>query len=130
MAFYNRKPNSGVPEKTQEQKALAFFTDSIIVKLKEVQNDWKKPWFTAGESGLQWPVNVDGRQYNGQNAIFLLWQQERKGYQLPVYMTFERLSKLNFDGKDGRNPLKDKDGNPLPRIMVNKGEKSTPVMFN
>lgn len=31
------------------------------------KDGWKKPWFTEGT--LQWPKNLNGREYNGMNAM-------------------------------------------------------------
>lgn len=56
---------------------------------------------------------------------------EKNGYQLPVFCTFNRVTGLNYSvGKDGsRKPLVDDNGEKLPTVTVNKGEKSFPIFL-
>ena len=44
-----------------EDRAWAAFTGMMIQHIKEIQKDWKKPWFTEG--ALQWPRNLHGREF-------------------------------------------------------------------
>ena len=56
--------------------------------------------------------------------------QEKNGWQTSRYATFDRIVSLNFTkDKDGKKAAVDNDGNKLPRVGINKGEKSTPVML-
>lgn len=121
MAKYQYKNNGP----SAEDRALDVFADLMIKKIESVSSNWQKPWFT--KNALQWPKNLSGREYNGMNALILMFQQENKGWNSNRFATFERISSLNFD--DNRKPLVDKDGNKLPFVTVTKGEKSTPVMF-
>jgi len=59
----------------------------MIDKIKSIDKDWKKPWFTEG--ALQWPKNINGREYNGMNALMLLMQCEKNGYTIPRFCTFD-----------------------------------------
>ena len=54
---------------TAEQKALDLFSEMMISKIESLRSKdgWKKPWFT--EDALQWPKNLNGREYNGMNAF-------------------------------------------------------------
>ena len=54
---------------TAEQKALDLFSEMMIAKIESLssKDGWKKPWFTEGT--LQWPKNLNGREYNGMNAF-------------------------------------------------------------
>jgi hypothetical protein len=119
--FHSGGPNA-------EDKALEVWSDVIIDKLEHLSKDtkWEQPWFD--KEGLAWPKNMSGRQYSGMNAVILKMLAEKNHYQLPIWGTFNRLTSLNYE-KDGNKivPAHDKDGNDLPRVMVNKGEKSTPV---
>lgn len=127
MEQETNKPYDG---KSREDVALETFTDLIINKIETLQNDWKKPWFTEGV-GARWPKNASGREYNGGNALMLSLQAEKKGYQLPIWMTFDRVNALNFNkGNGGKwNPVVDNEGNKLPHVGVKKGEKGFPVFL-
>lgn len=52
-----------------EDKALDLFADMMIERIQSLsgKDGWKKPWFTEGT--LQWPKNLNGREYNGMNAM-------------------------------------------------------------
>lgn len=117
------------PQYTAEDKALEKFADLMIEKLQAIDKDWKKPWFTQGIGSL--PKNLSGREYNGMNSLMLMMQAEKMDYQIPVWCTFDRVVSLNYtlDKQGARTQIKDKDGNPLPHVCVNKGEKSFPVFI-
>lgn len=111
-----------------EDRALNTFADLMIDKITNMQQDWKKPWFSP--QSVQLPRNLNGRYYNGMNSIVLMLMQEKKGWQTSRYATFDRIAGLNFTkNKDGRTAAVDKDGNKLPHVSILKGEKSTPVML-
>ena len=56
---------------------------------------------------------------------------EKQNYKLPVFCTFNRAVGLNYttDKQGAKKPITDADGQPLPRVGINKGEKSFPVML-
>ncbi len=112
-----------------EAKALDQFADLMIEKIESINEDWKKPWFTEGT--MVWPKNLSGRPYNGSNSLMLMLHQEKEGYKLPVYCTFNRVAGLNtFKDKNGQTrPAFGPDGKRLPTVSVKKGEKSFPVML-
>lgn len=118
MPRYN-KTSAGGP--SSEDRALDVFADMMIEKIQSISNDWKKPWFTEG--AMQWPKNLSGREYNGMNALMLLMQCEKKGYQIPRFCTFDCVQRLNDKKALAEN------GEPLPRVSVQKGEKSFPVFI-
>ena len=118
MARYN-KPTSDGP--SSEEKALDLFAEMMIEKIQSIDKDWKKPWFT--DSALQWPKNLNGRDYNGMNALMLLLQCEKQGWQIPRFCTFDCVQRLNNTEK------KDANGEALPRVSVLKGERSFPVFI-
>lgn len=124
-----KKYNGGNSDgKSAEDRALDRFAELIIEKVETLQGDWKKPWFTAGV--VQAPKNLDGRYYNGMNSILLMFHAEKEGNGTPVWATFDRILGLNYHKtKDGKVPMTDKEGNKLPTVSVNKGEKSMPVML-
>ena len=104
-----------------EGKALDLFADMMIERIQSLsgKDGWKKPWFTEGT--LQWPKNLNGREYNGMNAFMLLLHCEKEGYKIPRFCTFDRIQQFNKTGK--------KEENQKPRVSVLKGEHSFPVML-
>lgn len=104
-----------------EDKALGLFADMMIERIQSLsgKDGWKKPWFTEGT--LQWPKNLNGREYNGMNAMMLLLHCEKEGYKIPRFCTFDRIQLFNKAGK--------KDEEQKPRVSVLKGEHSFPVML-
>lgn len=111
-----------------EDRALNTFAELMIEKIRNLQEDWKKPWFSPQLA--QMPKNLSGRNYNGMNSIILMLMQEKNGWQTPRYATFDRIVGLNFTkDKDGKKAAVNENGEKLPRVGINKGEKSTPVML-
>ena len=110
-------------------KALERFTELMIEKIQTLQGDWKKPWFMPGTT--QPPQNLSGRRYNGGNSLMLMMQAEKMGYEIPVWGTFDRITNLNYikDKHGNVFQARDKNGNKLPQVCVNKGEKSFPVFL-
>ena len=110
-------------------KALERFTELMIEKIQTLQGDWKKPWFMAGTT--QPPQNLSGRRYNGGNSLMLMMQAEKMGYEIPVWGTFDRITNLNYikDKHGNVFQARDENGNKLPQVCVNKGEKSFPVFL-
>ena len=106
---------------TAEQKALDLFSEMMISKIESLRckDGWKKPWFTEG--ALQWPKNLNGREYNGMNAMMLLLHCEKEGYRIPRFCTFDRIQQFNKPGS--------RDKEAKPRVSVLKGEHSFPVML-
>ena len=140
MARYNKAPSSD--GQTAEDKALDLFAEMMIDKIKSIDKDWKKPWFTEG--ALQWPKNINGREYNGMNALMLLMQCEKNGYTIPRFCTFDCVQRMNrrtqqeqsqtslnsaLQGGGSPKGNKNEEGKDKERISILKGEKSFPVML-
>lgn len=119
MAGY-RKQNSDGP--SAEDKALDLFAEMMIERIETISKDWTKPWITEGSLG--WPKNLSGREYNGMNALMLLLHCEKNGYKIPRFCTFDCVQRLNKP-----TDKQAKEGVELPRVSVNRGEKSFPVML-
>jgi antirestriction protein ArdC len=97
----------------------AEIVDSIIESLEQGVAPWRKPWQSLG---CQRNV-ADNRHYQGANAIWLSIMQEIKGYELPLWTTFEGAKKLGGHVKKGQKGVPvywicpkerkklDKDGN-------------------
>ena len=91
----------------------------MIDKIKSIDHDWEKPWFTEG--ALVWPRNLHGRRYNGGNALMLMLHAEKEGYRLPVWCTFNSIQR-------DLNPQQ-KGSEEREAVHVLKGEKSFPVFL-
>ena len=122
-----KKYHSGGP--SAADRALERFTELMIEKIQSFQGDWKKPWFMPGAAIP--PQNLSGRHYNGGNSLMLMLQAEKMGYDIPVWGTFDRITNLNYIKDKNGNVFqaRDKNGNKLPMVAVNKGEKSFPVFL-
>ena len=68
---------------TASDKALQRFAELMIEKIKQVEDNWQKPWFGIKGGGL--PQNIEGRTYNGVNSFMLFLLSEKEQYSLPVY---------------------------------------------
>lgn len=122
------KNSNAASSESAQEKALNRFAEMMIEKIEAIEQDWKKPWFTDG--AMQWPRNLDGRNYNGMNSLMLILHCEKEGYKYPVFCTFDKVGALNYSRtKDGFKPLMDAQGNKLPMVTVRKGEKSFPVFI-
>lgn len=119
MAGYKKYHNDGP---SAEDKALDLFADMMIERIETISKDWSKPWITEGSLG--WPKNLSGREYNGMNALMLLLHCEKNGYKIPRFCTFDCVQRLNKPTEKQA-----KEGVELPRVSVNRGEKSFPVML-
>ena len=97
------------PSGTGGQAALDRFTEMMIERMEQMKSsDWQKGWIGgAGYAGL--PQNVGGRNYSGSNSFFLQLQTAAKGYELPVYLTFNQAHNL--------------------KAHVLRGEKAFPVVY-
>lgn len=131
MAYYNKSPQNYGDGKNAEDRALDTFANMMIEKIESLgsKDGWQKPWFTEGT--LSWPKNLSGREYNGMNALLLTMLCEKKGYELSVFCTFNRAVGLNYqtDRQGNKKQMTDANGEPLPKVCINKGEKSFPVML-
>lgn len=119
MAGYKKYNNDGP---SAEDKALDLFAEMMIERIETISKDWSKPWITEGSLG--WPKNLSGREYNGMNALMLLLHCEKNGYKIPRFCTFDCVQRLNKPTEKQA-----KEGVELPRVAINRGEKSFPVML-
>jgi antirestriction protein ArdC len=79
----------------------------MIQKIESLTTKWKQPWIRTQGTGL--PCNIEGRRYNGMNALMLFFDSEKQGYGLPVYLTFNQARNNN--------------------ILIKKGAESFPVAY-
>jgi len=92
------------------QVALDRFAEMMIDRMEQMKDsDWKQGWIGGANGYAGLPQNVGGRNYSGSNSFFLQLHTAAKGYQLPVYLTFNQAHNL--------------------KAHVLKGEKSFPVVY-
>lgn len=115
MKTYKKDPNAP----SAEDKALEKFADMIVSKIESLtKGKWDKPWF---ESNGMLAENIEGRLYSGFNQLFLLFCSEGKGFKAPIFATFDRIMKFNYD-KDGKYVATKEN-----KVSVIKGETAFPV---
>ena len=126
---YKKYKNTDKEGLTAEDRALEKFADVMIEKIRDMDKaDWKQPWFPAGVHPAR---NLDGREYNDFNQVMLMFLQQAMGWKTCRYATFDKIKFLNYE-RDSSGKLvrqKDKDGNDIPDVHVNSGEKSIPVFL-
>lgn len=111
----------------KEDKIYEQYADMLIEKLKSFEGNWEKPWL---DTTVSWPKSIYGKSYNGMNALMLMMLCEEKGWKIPVFATFDRIERMNYEWKDGKvSRLTDAEGHPLPHLRVNKGEHGFPVFL-
>ena len=102
--------------------------DRLVKMLEEADpNSWEFPWhktnFVPGN-----PSNKN-RPYSGVNALMLMFAQQDKGYQTPMWAGFEQWKKLGGSVRKGEKgtqifiptivpPKKDKDGTVVKQGFV------------
>jgi len=93
--------------KQLNSKALEKFAELMIEKIRQVNDDWKKPWITS-PAGM--PRNaITGRSYSGMNNLMLFLSTEKGNFKIPAYLTYDQAAKAG--------------------CFVKKGAKSFPVVY-
>ena len=92
----------------KQSNILSEIAATVIDLMKDHGTAWTKPWTTITTNQGQ-PISAKKREYSGINRFHLGMVMAVKGYQSPVFGTFQQWKSL------GAN--------------VRKGEKSTEVVF-
>lgn len=105
------------------QLALDRFAEMMIERMEQMKaSDWEQGWIGGGSGFAGLPQNVGGRNYSGSNSFFLQLQTAAKGYELPVYLTFNQAHNLKAHVLNGEKAfpvvywdmmVKDKDGKKI-----------------
>lgn len=83
----------------QDEKYIELFASLMIDKIKEVDSNWKKPWF---DTSIPFVKNVQGYLYTGVNEMFLrLVSQETN--QKPIFLSFFQAKELGCNIIKGRS---------------------------
>ena len=96
MAGYRRQNADGP---NSEEKALDLFAEMMIEKIESINKDWRKPWFTEG--ALQWPRNLSGREYNGNERLHVDAALRERGVQ-DTPLLYLRLRAADEQAGQGR----------------------------
>ena len=100
-------------------------TDKIISELEKGVVPWEKPW--DGAQSFNRPINAStGKGYQGGNALHLLFESQKKGYNDPRWCTYIQASENGWQVKKGEKAtliefwkfhdekiIKDSTGKPL-----------------
>lgn len=82
----------------QDEKYVEMFASLMIARIKEVDSNWKKPWFNPT---VPFVKNVHGYLYTGINEILLrLISQEKE--QPPVFLTFSQTKEIGCSVYKGK----------------------------
>lgn len=83
-------------------------TDRILKALREGTVPWRKPWKDHG-FGIMPRNAATGRAYSGINVLLLLVTAQERGYEAPLWLTYQQASEAGGH--------------------VRKGEKGTQIVF-
>lgn len=86
------------------EKAAQKFTTLMILRIKEISNDWTKPWIPVRKKNF-YPRNISGRRYSGGNTIMLLIHMIFHPFRTPVFLTFNQAMELGLNVKSGSFPV-------------------------
>jgi antirestriction protein ArdC len=89
----------------KDSKALEKFAELMIDKIKQVADDWNKPWICNPIGKAQ--NAITGRPYSGLNDLMLYFFTEKNNYKLPAYLTFNQAKEI------GASVLKGEKGFPI-----------------
>lgn len=93
MPRTQRTSNADKPDHRQE------VTDTIIALMEEGPGRWEKPW-RAG--GLNTPYNTTSlTPYHGGNALYLMIQAIRRGYDDPRWLTYKQAQERGWQVRRG-----------------------------
>jgi antirestriction protein ArdC len=80
-------------------------TARILAELETGAAPWVKPW--SATPGANYPHNAaTGRPYSGCNVILLWMAQQRHGWHVPRYLTFNQAQELGGNVRKGEHGCK------------------------
>ncbi len=80
------------------------FTALMIERIRQIDNDWTKPWFPVKRKNF-YPRNLSGRRYSGGNTIMLLIYLIFNPYRTPVFLTYRQAEELGLKVSKGAFPV-------------------------
>lgn len=108
-------------------------TDKVIKSLEGGKIPWQQPW-TAAKGML--PTSAHGRPYRGINLLLLGMEQQEKGYDNPIWITYDQAKKLGGSVRKGekstlvtfRKSIRVPDKNAVPEPGKDPKLKTVPVL--
>ena len=112
---------------TVEQDIYTRVTNKIIADLEKGNLTWFKPWRSKDFGGcVSLPLRSDGQPYQGINVLTLWGTAVDKGYNRPVWMTFNKAKEFGGQVKKGEKGTLVVYANTFEKSEVNdKGEETT-----
>lgn len=89
------------------EKVAPYFTELLIERIENLQNDWQKPWINIDFIKSQ---NIKGNLYRRFNSFFLSLLAEVKDFKAPIFLTFKQAQEMN--------------------LKIKRDSKSFPVVFS
>ena len=86
------------------EKAAVKFTELMIQRIKEISNDWTKPWIPVRRKNF-YPRNISGRRYSGGNTIMILIHMIFHPFRTPVFLTYNQAMELGLKVCEGAFPI-------------------------
>lgn len=86
------------------EKVAVKFTELMIERIKEISDNWEKPWIPVKKKNF-YPRNISGRRYSGGNTIMLLFHMLFQPYRTPVFLTYNQATDLGLVVKPGAFPV-------------------------
>lgn len=92
------------------QDVYTRITDRIVEQLEKGVKPWEQPWQAGHAAGpVSKPLRANGEPYKGVNVLALWLTAMERGYENPIYMTYNQAQELGG--------------------QVRKGEKGTLVVY-
>lgn len=101
-------------------------TDRIVAALEKGTAPWKRPWRSAQDAGMGFPVNaLTGNTYQGMNVLLLWLSAAELGFGSDIWLTYRQAQQLGGHIRKGeiatdaviykplKVPVKDRNGHVL-----------------
>lgn len=82
------------------EKVALRFTQIMIRRVEEINEDWGKPWFPVTKKNFL-PQNITSRRYNGGNIVMLLFYMMFTDFKTPVFLTFKQAKERDIHIRKG-----------------------------
>ena len=80
---------------SDKQDVYTRVTNKILADLERGNLTWLQPWQTGHAAGpVSRPLRAAGEPYRGINVLMLWAASMEKGYEAPIWMTFNQAAKL------------------------------------
>lgn len=98
------------PARTQREDVYETVTKKIVEQLEQGVRPWMQPWSSGHAAGpVSRPLRHNGERYNGINILVLWMSALERGFDCPLWLTFNQAAQL--------------------KGHVRKGEKSSRVVY-